>query len=170
MNTFEHSIKLIHCCRREKITKSTKLLFSCSIMSDSLWPHGLQHARHPCPSPSLSLLKLMFIEFVMASSHLILCRPFLLLSSIFPSIRVFLMSQLFTSGDQSFGASASVLPMIIQGWFPLGLIGLISLLFNKTLKMAIVHHSSIFQKESLEWIYQNPVCFWTPTLVPHSSF
>ena len=169
MNTFEHSIKLIHCCRGEKITKSTKL-FSCSIMSDSLWPHGLQHARLPCPSPSPSLLKLMFIEFVMASSHLILCRPFLLLSSIFPSIRVFLMSQLFTSGDQSFGASASVLPMIIQGWFHLGLIGLISLLFNKTLKMAIVHHSSIFQKESLEWIYRNPVCFWTPTLVPHSSF
>ena len=58
-------------------------------MSDSLRPHGLQHARTPCPSPSLSLLKLMSIESVMPSNHLILCQPLLLLPSIFLSIRVF---------------------------------------------------------------------------------
>ena len=53
-------------------------------------PHGLQHARPPCPSLSpLSLLKLMSIESVMPSNHLILRRPLLLLPSIFPSIRVF---------------------------------------------------------------------------------
>ena len=65
-----------------------------------------------------------------AICHLILCCPLLLLSSIFPSIRVFSVSQLFTSGDQSIGASTSVsvLPMNIQGWFPLGLTSLISLL------------------------------------------
>ena len=58
-------------------------------MSHSLWPHGLQHARLLCPSPSPSLLKFMSIELVMPSNHLILCHPLLLLPSIFPSIRVF---------------------------------------------------------------------------------
>ena len=64
--------------------------FSCSVMSDSLGPHGLQHARPPCPSTnSQSPLRLMSIESVMPSNHPILCRPLLLLPSIFPSIRVF---------------------------------------------------------------------------------
>ena len=63
----------------------------------------------------------------MPSNHLILCRPLLLLLSIFPSIRVFSNSQLFASGGQHTGASGSALPMNIQGWFPVGLPGLISL-------------------------------------------
>ena len=58
-------------------------------MSDSLQLHGLQHARIPCPSPSLSWLKFMSIELVMPSNHLILCHPLLLLPSIILSIRVF---------------------------------------------------------------------------------
>ena len=59
-------------------------------MSNFLRPHGLQHARPPCPSPnSWSLLKLMSIASVMPSTHLILCHPLLLPPSIFPSIRVF---------------------------------------------------------------------------------
>ena len=66
------------------------LLFSHSAMSDSLCPYKLQHARLPCPfTMSQSLLNLMSIELVMLSNHLILCRPLLLLPSIFPSIRVF---------------------------------------------------------------------------------
>ena len=76
---------------------------------------------------SWSLLKLMSIESVMPSSHLILCRPLLLLPSTFPSIRVF-SNEFFTSGSQSIGASASVLPMNIQDWFHLGWTGWISLL------------------------------------------
>ena len=77
-----------------------------------------------------SLLRLMSTESVMPSKHLILCHPLSLLPSIFPSSGSFLMSWLFTSGGQSTGASASasVLPMNIQGWFPIGLTGLISLL------------------------------------------
>ena len=55
-------------------------------MSDSLRPHGLQHDRLPCPSPTPGLLKLMSIESVMPSNHLILCHPLLLLPSVFPSI------------------------------------------------------------------------------------
>ena len=59
-------------------------------MSNSLQPHGLQHARLPCPSLSPgSLLQLMSIESVMPSNHLILCHPLFLLPSIFPSITVF---------------------------------------------------------------------------------
>ena len=56
-------------------------------MSESLQPHGLQHARPPCPSPTPNLPKLMTIKSVMPSNHLILCRLLLLLPSIFPSIR-----------------------------------------------------------------------------------
>ena len=64
--------------------------FSRSAMSNSLQPHGLQHTRPPCPSPTPRVYsKLMSIESVMPSNHLILCRFLLLLPSIFPSIRVF---------------------------------------------------------------------------------
>ena len=76
---------------------------------------------------SQSLLKLTPIEFVMPCNHLILFCHLLLLLSIFPSFKVFLRSELFTSGDQSFGVSgsASVLPMNIQDRSSLGLTGLI---------------------------------------------
>ena len=78
------------CLRHNYSVINSSVQFSCSAMSDSSQPHGLQHARPPCPiTNSRSLLKLMYIEAVMPSNHLILCRPHLLLSSIFPSIRVF---------------------------------------------------------------------------------
>ena len=78
---------------------------------------------------SQSSLKLMSIESVMPANHLILCCPLLLPPSIFPSIRSFRTSQLFELGGQSTGvlASASLLPVNIQDWFPLGLTGWISL-------------------------------------------
>ena len=63
--------------------------FHHSVVSNSLRPHDLQHARPPCPSHSQSSLKFMSIESVMPSSHLILCRPLLLLLLIPPSIKVF---------------------------------------------------------------------------------
>ena len=62
---------------------------SCSVVSDCLWSHGLQPARLPCPSPTSKACTLLSIESVMPSNHLILCRPLLLLPSIFLSIRVF---------------------------------------------------------------------------------
>ena len=61
--------------------------FSCSVMSDSLQPHGLQHTRPPCPSPTPGVYPNPCP--LMSSNHLILCRPLLFLPSIFPSIRVF---------------------------------------------------------------------------------
>ena len=73
-------------CENEFFKHSVQ--FSHSVMSDFV-THGLQHARLPWPSPTpRALLKLMSIESVMPSNHLILCRPLLLLLSIFPSIRV----------------------------------------------------------------------------------
>ena len=100
-------------------------------------------------SISWSLLKFMSIESMKPSIHLILCHPLLLLPSIFSSIPSFPKSQFFESGGQSIGASASasVLPMNIQGWFLLGLTGLIFLLF-KVLTGVLQHHSL---KVSILW-------------------
>ena len=95
-----------------------------------LWPHRLQHTRPPCPSPT---------PRVYLNSYPLgeWCRPTILTSIIpffpclqsFPASGSFQMSQLFASGGQSIGVSgsASVLPMSIQGWFPLGWTGWISL-------------------------------------------
>ena len=63
--------------------------FSCSVTSNSLQPHGLQHARLPCPSPIPRACSNLSIEPMMPFNHLVLCPPLLLLPSIFPSIRVF---------------------------------------------------------------------------------
>ena len=68
---------------------NTTVQFSCSVVSDSLRCHEPQHARPPCPSPTPRVYSLLSIESVMPSNHLMLCRPLLLLPSIFPSIRVF---------------------------------------------------------------------------------
>ena len=74
----------------------------------------------------------MFIESAMPSNYLILCHPFSSCLQSFPESGSFQMSQFFASGGQSIGAlaSASVLPVNIQGWFPLGLTDLLSLLFR----------------------------------------
>ena len=96
------------------------LLFIRSVMSNSATPWTAACQASLCLTISQSLLKFMSIESVMPWNHLILCCPLLLLPSIFPSIRVFPVNQFFASGGQSIGASASasVLPMNIQGWFP----------------------------------------------------
>ena len=105
--------------------------FSRSVMSDCLWPHGLKHIRLPCPSLtpgpcSNSCLWSQWCHLTISSS---LASFFSYLQSC-PASESFPMSQFFASGGQSIGpsASASVLPMNIQDWFPLGLTGLISLL------------------------------------------
>ena len=92
---------------------------------------------------SQSLPKLMSIESVMPSNHLSLCRSLLLLPAVFPSIRVFSNKSVLHIGGQSIGvsASASVLPMNIQYWFPWGWTGWISLQ-SKGLKSPLHHHSS----------------------------
>ena len=95
-------------------------------------PMNYRHQASLSFTISQSLLKFMSIESVMPFNHLILCRPLLLCLQSFPASRSSPISQFFTSGSQSIGASASasVLPKNIQGWFPLGLTGWISLQFK----------------------------------------
>ena len=125
--------------------------FSRSVVSDSATPWTAARQASLSIINSRSLLKLMPVELVMPSNHLILCCPVLLLPSIFRSVRVsFPMSQFLASGSQTIGASASVLPMNIQDWFPLGLIGLISLL-SKGLLSLLQHYNS---KETSQRIRQ----------------
>ena len=108
----------------------------------------------------------------MPSNHLILCGPLLLLPSIFPSIRVFFSESVFASGGQSIAASAPVLPMNLQGWFPLGLTGLIFLhskgpsrVFSST---TIQKHQFFGAQPSLwsnshicMWILEKTMTVWT---------
>ena len=109
---------------------SSPVQFSCSVMSDSLWPHGLQYARLSCSSPSPGVYSnscpLSWWCHPTVSSSVV---PFSSRLHSFPASGSFQMSQFFASGGQSIGVSAlaSVLPMNAQGWSPLGWAGWISL-------------------------------------------
>ena len=116
-------------------------------MSDSLRPHGLQHARPPCPSPTPEVYSnscpLSQWQHPTISSSVVPFSSPLVLPFSFLASGSFQMSQLFTSGGQSIGVSAStsVLPKNIQDWFPLEWTGWISLK-SKTLKSLLQYHSS----------------------------
>ena len=124
-------------------------MFDCLPPMDRSMPGSLYF------TVSQSLFKLMSFESVMSSNHLILCHPLYLLSSIFPSIGVFSNESAFPTKElQSIGAlaSASVLPMNIQGWFSLGWTGWISLqskgvlrvFSSTTVKASILQHWAFF--------------------------
>ena len=123
--------------------------FSRSVISDYLWPHGLQHARLPCLSPtptpcSNSCPTSWYCHPTISSSVISFSFHF----QYFPASGSFLKSHFFTSGSQSFGdsASVSVFPMNIQDWFPLGLTYWISCI-QGTLKNLLQHSS----KASIFW-------------------
>ena len=128
--------------------------FSRSVMSNSLQPHGLQHARPPLSiTNSQSLPRLMSIESVMPSNHLILCHPLLLLPSIFPSIRIFSNESVLHirwSKVQSFSSSISPsneysgLISFRMDWLDL-------LAFQETLKSLLQHHSSKASILNIHW-------------------
>ena len=118
-------------------------------MSDSLQPHGLQHTRSPCPSPypgagSNSCPSSQWCCPTILSSVI----PFSSCLQSFPASWCFQISQFFTSGGQSIGvsASASVLPMNIQDWFPLGWTGWLSLQFKG---LSRVFNNTTVQKHQL---------------------
>ena len=136
------------------------LLFSCSVgrshgLQHSLWPHGLQHTRLPCPSPPpracSNSCPLSWWCYPTISSSVV---PFSFCLQSFPASGSFLMSQLFASGGQTIGTSSSVLPMNIQGWFPLGLTGLISLLskgLSRVFSNTIVQEHQFFGIQCFLW-------------------
>ena len=132
----------------------TTVQFSCSVVSDSLCLHGLQHTRLPCPSPSHKMLKFMSIELVMPSNHLI---PFSSCPQSFPASGSFPVSQFFMSSVHSIGAStsASVLPMNIQDWISFRMDWLDCLAVQGTLKSLLQHHSS--KASILQW--KRPWCW-----------
>ena len=116
-------------CESQRKTLSS-VQFSCSVVSDALQPHGLQHTRPPCPTPTPGVYPnscplRQWCHPAISSSVI----PFSTCTQSFPASGSFQMSQLFTSGGQSIGvsASASVLPMNTQDWSPLGWTGWISL-------------------------------------------
>ena len=125
--------------------------FSCSVMSDSLQPHGLQHARPPCP---------LLIPRVYSNSYPLnkWCHPTIQFSAVpfsshlqsFPASRSLQMSQFFTSGGQNIGisASTSVLPKNTQDWSPLEWTGWISL---QSKGLSRVFSNTTVQKASILW-------------------
>ena len=135
--------KLLNILRKLCVCVTRSDQFSRSVVSDSLQPHVLRHTRPPCLSPTPRVYSnsrpLSRWCHPTISSSLV---PFYCLQS-FPASGSFQMSQFFASGGQRIGvsASASVLPVNIQDWFPLGWTGWISLQ-SKGLKNLLQHHSS----------------------------
>ena len=133
------------------------LLFSFWVMSDSLRPHGLRHARLPCPSLSPGACSNScplspWCHPTISSSVV----PFSSCLQPCPASEYFPMSQFFASDGQSIGvsASASVLPMNIQDWFPLGLTGLISLLskgLSRVFTNTIAQKHQFFSSQPSLW-------------------
>ena len=124
--------------------------FSRSVTSNSLWPHRLQDARLPCPSPtpgacSNSCPSIQWCHPTILSSVV----PFSSCLQSFPASGSLPMNQFFSSGGQSIGASASVLPMNIQDWFPSELTGLITLQSKRL--SSLLHHSSKASVISLQF-------------------
>ena len=121
-------------------------------MSDSLRPHGLQQARLPCPSLCLGVCsnKLMSIESVMPSNHLILCHPLLLLPSIFPSIRIFSNESAFhIRWPKYWSFSFNISPSNEHpGFISFRMDWLDLLAVQGTLKYLLQHHNS---KASIFW-------------------
>ena len=132
MDEYNSATKLIAVCGRVVFCWMALLLFSCSGMSDCLRPHGLPHTRLPSStlSPGVCSNSRPLSQWYHAtvSSSVV---PFSSWLQCFPASGSFPTHWLFVSGGQSIGASASVLPVNIQGWYPLGLTGLISLLSKK---------------------------------------
>ena len=125
-----HKIKIKYFLTRQRSCTFQSVQFSCSVVSNSLRPHESQHARSPCPSPTLgvhsnSCPSSWWCHPAISSSVV----PFSSCPQSLPVSGSFPMSQLFAWGGQSIGvsASASVLPMNTQDWSPLGWTGWISL-------------------------------------------
>ena len=149
-------------CLLMTINTEHSVQFSLSVMSDSLRPHGLQHTSPPCPLPTPGVYSDSYplnrwCHPTISSSVI----PFFCLQS-FPASGSFQMSQFFTSGGQSIGASASasVLPKNIQDWFPLGWTGWISL---QSKGLSRVFSNITVQKHpfflSLSFLYSPTVTF-----------
>ena len=161
----------------------SELLSSHSVVPDSLWPCGLQHAGLFCPSLSIwvcsnlcALSQWCYVTILSSVTHFSFC-----LQS-FPTSGSFLMSQFFASGGQSIraSASASILPVNIECWFPLGLSGLISLLskrLSRVISSTIRKHQFFGVQPSLwsnchihTWLLKKIIALTRQTFVSKVTF
>ena len=165
---FHYSLKIATtlCCPLETITTLLtgyqSVQFSCSVMYDSLRPHESQHARPPCPSPTPGVHSnscpssrrchpTISPSVVPFSSHL----------QSFPASGAFPMSQFIASHGQSFGASASVLPMNTQDWSPLGWTGWTSLQskgLSRVFSDTTVQKHQFLGTQPCLWSNSHPYC------------
>ena len=141
------------------------MLFSHSVVSDSLQPHGLLHGWPPCPSlspgvcpSSCPLSQWCHLTISSSATSFSFCLPY------FPASMSFLISQFFTSGGQSTeaSASASVPPLNIKDWFPLGLTGLISLLskgLSRVFSSMTIQNQQFFSTQLSLWPNSH-MCKW----------
>ena len=139
-----------------QVTKShsqrfSSIKFSHSVMPNSLWPHRLQHARPLCPPPTPGVYSnsCQWCHPTISSSVV----PFSYCLQSFPASGSFPMSQFFASGSQSIGvsASASVLPVNIQDWFPLGWISLLSKALSRVFFNTTVQKHQFFSVQLSLW-------------------
>ena len=175
MNPHSHTLfpRVIHWCLFCH-SKFVAVVQSLSCVQFFATPWTAEHQASRSFTISQSLLKLMSIESVRPSNHLILCHPLLLQPSIFPSIRVFQVSQFFALGGQSIGVSASVsvLPMNIQDWFPLVCTGWtfwLSRVFSNT---TVQKHQFFGSQRSSQsnshihtWLLEKPIALTRQTFV-----
>ena len=141
------------------------LLFNYSDVSDSVIPWTATHQASLSFTISWSLLKFLSIASVMPSNHLILYHLLFLLSSVFPSINVFSNESAFPSSGQTIGGSAlaSGLSMTIQGWFPLGLTGLVFLLskqLSRVFSNTTVWKHQFFGPQPFLWFNPQTHTYW----------
>ena len=147
------------------ITKASSVQFTCSVVSDSLWLHGLQHARPPCPSPTPGVysnscpLSLWCHPTILSS-----VVPFCSSLQFFPTSGSFPMRQFFASGGQSIrvSASASVLPMNTQDWSHLGWTGwtfVQSKLFSRVFSNTTLQKHQFFGTQ-LSWQSSSHIHTW----------
>ena len=144
-----------HFCPRSTVWK-----FSCSVMCNSLWPHGLQHARPPCPSPAPRVYSNLCALSRWCPPTISSCHPLLLLPSIFPSIRVFSNeSALHIRWPKYWSLSFSISPFnehpgpisFRMDWLDL-------LAVQGTFKSLLQHHSS---KASILWCSSSLLSLWS---------
>ena len=138
------------------------MLFSHSVMPDSAIPWTAAHQASLSSTISQGLLKLMSIESVMPSNHFVLCCRLLLPQS-FSASRSFLMSRLFAPDGRSIRTSVSVLLTNLQGWFPLGLTELISLLSKRL--------SRVFSRNTVRkhYLFSTQPSFWSNSHIPTTT-
>ena len=150
--------------------------FSHFVVSDSLWPRGLQHARLPCPSPTRAFSNSCPLSRWCHSTISFSVVPFTSCLQSFPASGSFPVTQFFASGGQSIGVSAltSVLPMNIQDWYPLRWTGWISLQSKGLFFCFLIFIFTIFYFTILYWYCRTLTwicygCKWVPNPEPPSN-